>query len=86
MGARRSECCQLPSRENPLFYTATGDKTYTGEYATEVITDRALDFLNRHRAEDRDPLSIAPPRTSSGWAGRRRPTGTPAGSGGAAPA
>jgi len=29
---------------NPLFYTATAEKTYTG-YVTEVITDLALEFL-----------------------------------------
>ena len=26
---------------DPVFYTATGEQTYTGRYATEVITDRA---------------------------------------------
>ena len=30
---------------DPLFYTATGEKTYTGRYVTDVITDLALDFL-----------------------------------------
>jgi len=30
---------------NPVFYTATDEKTYTGEYATDVITDRAIAFL-----------------------------------------
>jgi arylsulfatase A-like enzyme len=30
---------------NPVMYTATAEKTYTGQYATEVITDRAIDFL-----------------------------------------
>jgi arylsulfatase A-like enzyme len=35
---------------NPLFYTATGEKTYTGRYVTDVITDLALEFLdNRPR-------------------------------------
>lgn len=35
---------------DPVFYTATGEKTYTGEYATDVITDRAIEFLqNRSR-------------------------------------
>src|SRR5213083_4969 len=33
--------------KNPVFYTASGEKTYTGEYATEVITKRALDFLEK---------------------------------------
>ncbi|MEX2271022.1 MAG: sulfatase-like hydrolase/transferase [Vicinamibacterales bacterium] len=30
---------------NPQFYTATSEKTYTGQYATDVITDLALEFL-----------------------------------------
>jgi hypothetical protein len=32
---------------DPVFYTATSEKTYTGRYATDVITDLALDFLER---------------------------------------
>jgi arylsulfatase A-like enzyme len=35
---------------DPLFYTATGEKTYTGRYVTDVITDLSLEFLqNRPR-------------------------------------
>ncbi len=35
---------------DPIFYTASGEKTYTGRYATDVITDLALDFVeNRPR-------------------------------------
>jgi len=30
---------------NPVFYTANDEKAYTGEYATDVITDRAIAFL-----------------------------------------
>lgn len=30
---------------DPVFYTATGEKTYTGHYATNVITDLALEFI-----------------------------------------
>ena len=30
---------------NPLFYTANGEATYAGRYATDVITDLSLDFL-----------------------------------------
>ena len=30
---------------DPVLYTATGEKTYTGRYATEVITDLALEFI-----------------------------------------
>ena len=37
---------------NPVFYTATGEKTYTGRYATDVITDLALEFLE-NRPRDR---------------------------------
>ena len=37
---------------DPVLYTATGDKTYTGRYATDVITDLALEFLeNRPRGK-----------------------------------
>ena len=31
--------------KDPVFYTATGEKTYTGRYATDVITDLAVEFL-----------------------------------------
>jgi arylsulfatase A-like enzyme len=35
---------------SPVLYTATGEKTYTGQYVTDVITDLAIDFLkNRPR-------------------------------------
>ena len=37
---------------NPVFYTASDEKTYTGRYATEVITERAIDFLET-RPRDR---------------------------------
>ena len=30
---------------NPVLYTATGEKTYTGRYVTDVITDLAIDFV-----------------------------------------
>ena len=30
---------------DPLLYTSTGEKTYTGRYATDVITDLALEFV-----------------------------------------
>src|SRR5213596_2770556 len=36
---------------NPVLYTATGEKTYTGRYVTDVITDLGLDFL-RTRPKD----------------------------------
>ena len=32
---------------SPVLYTASGEKTYTGQYATEVITDLALDFIEK---------------------------------------
>ena len=35
---------------NPILYTATGEHTYTGRYATDVITDLSIDFIrNRPR-------------------------------------
>ena len=30
---------------NPVLYTATGEKTYTGQYVTDVVTDLAIDFV-----------------------------------------
>jgi arylsulfatase A-like enzyme len=30
---------------NPVLYTATGEKTYTNRYVTDVLTDLAIDFL-----------------------------------------
>jgi arylsulfatase A-like enzyme len=37
---------------NPVFYTATSETTYTGRYATDVITDLGLDFIAK-RPRDR---------------------------------
>ncbi len=37
---------------NPLFYTAAGEHRYTGQYATDVITDLALEFVEK-RPKDR---------------------------------
>ena len=33
---------------HPIMYTATSEKTYTGRYVTDVITERAIDFME-HR-------------------------------------
>jgi arylsulfatase A-like enzyme len=30
---------------DPVLYTATGEKTYAGQYVTDVVTDLAIDFL-----------------------------------------
>ena len=38
--------------QDPVFYTASSEKTYTGRYVTEVITDLALDFVD-HRPRDK---------------------------------
>jgi arylsulfatase A-like enzyme len=35
---------------DPVLYTATDEKTYTGRYVTDVITDRALDFIRSRPA------------------------------------
>jgi arylsulfatase A-like enzyme len=32
---------------DPVMYTAASETTYTGRYATDVVTDRALDFLEK---------------------------------------
>jgi arylsulfatase A-like enzyme len=32
---------------DPVLYTATGEKTFTGRYVTDVITDLAIDFMRR---------------------------------------
>ena len=32
---------------NPVLYTATGESTYTGRYATDLLADLALDFLEK---------------------------------------
>src|SRR5688572_11582929 len=37
---------------NPVLYTATGEKTYTGRYVTDLVTDLAIDFI-RERPRDR---------------------------------
>jgi arylsulfatase A-like enzyme len=37
---------------DPVLYTATGEKAYAGRYATDVITDLALEFIAR-RPRDR---------------------------------
>src|SRR6476620_1468135 len=36
---------------NPILYTATGEKTYTGRYVTDVLTDLAIDFLKARPRE-----------------------------------
>jgi arylsulfatase A-like enzyme len=37
---------------DPVLYTATGEKRYTGRYVTDVITDLAIDFIkNRPRSK-----------------------------------
>jgi arylsulfatase A-like enzyme len=35
---------------DPVLYTATGEKTYSGRYVTDVITDLALDFMRTRPA------------------------------------
>src|SRR5688500_11303393 len=37
--------------KDPVFYTASGEKTYTGRYATDVITGLALDFIEKRPRE-----------------------------------
>jgi arylsulfatase A-like enzyme len=35
---------------DPVFYTATGETTYTGRYVTDVTTDLAIDFIRNRPA------------------------------------
>ena len=35
---------------DPVLYTATGEKTYTGRYVTDVVTDLAIDFIKARPA------------------------------------
>jgi len=35
---------------NPVFYTATGERVFTGRYVTDVITDLAIDFIEKRPA------------------------------------
>ncbi len=60
---------------NPVLYTATGETTYTGRYATDVITDLALDFIDEAAAQP----AVLPDGASQGAApavaARRRPRG-----------
>ncbi len=37
---------------DPVFYTATSQKTYTGRYVTDVLTDLGIDFIE-HRPADK---------------------------------
>jgi arylsulfatase A-like enzyme len=37
---------------NPVLYTATSESTYTGRYVTDVITDKAIEFI-RDRPRDK---------------------------------
>jgi arylsulfatase A-like enzyme len=32
---------------NPVLYTSTGERTYTGRYATDLITDLAIEFMEK---------------------------------------
>ena len=57
---------------DPVFYTATGEKTYTGRYATDVITDLALDFLETPPARQAVLPDDAPQGAASAVGARRR--------------
>ena len=54
--------------DDPVLYTAAGEKTYTGRYATDLITDLAVEFI-RSRPKDRPFFLMchhkAPPARSS---------------------
>jgi len=40
------------SYDDPVMYTATSEKTYTGRYATDLVTDLAMEFIQK-RPRDR---------------------------------
>ena len=40
------------SYDDPILYTATGEKAYTGRYATDLVTDLAVEFVKK-RPKDR---------------------------------
>ena len=66
---------------DPVFYTATSEKTYTGRYVTDVITDLAIEFIQdrpadrpfflmlHHKAPHRpwEPDERAPPMFADRW-------------------
>ena len=57
---------------DPLFYTATGEKTYTGRYVTDVITDLGIDFIEKRPREQAVLPDAAPQGAASAvGAGRR---------------
>ena len=60
---------------DPIFYTATGETTYTGRYATDVITDLALDFLTQRPAEQAVLPDDASQGPASAVGAERRPGG-----------
>ena len=56
---------------NPILYTATGEKTYTGRYATDVITDLAH-RLHREPAAEQAVLPDDAPQGAASAVGARR--------------
>ena len=56
---------------DPVLYTATGEKTYTGRYVTDVITDLAIDFIKNAPARQA-VLPDAPPQGAAPAVGAGR--------------
>ena len=56
---------------NPILYTATGEKTYTGRYVTDVITDLAIEFMEEPAARQA-VLPDGPPQGAAPAVGARR--------------
>ena len=57
---------------DPVFYTATGEKTYTGRYATDVITDLALEFVDTPSSRQTVLPDDAPQGAASAVGAQRR--------------
>ncbi|MFN8094005.1 MAG: sulfatase-like hydrolase/transferase [Vicinamibacteria bacterium] len=57
---------------DPVLYTATGEKKYEGRYATDLVTDLAIDFIEK-RPKDRPFFLMYHPRAPHrNWVPDRR--------------
>ncbi len=68
---------------DPILYTATSEKKYTGRYATDVITDLALEFIEK-RPTDKPFFLMCTTRRRTGR-GRRTPRTAPSSPGARSP-
>jgi arylsulfatase A-like enzyme len=52
---------------NPILYTATGERTYTGQYVTDVVTDLAIEFIRDRPKEKPFFLMLHHKAPHRGW-------------------